>query len=287
MKVYEIEEKEMKWGLRDQAPLQRTHQRRGADMKITHVLVTAIALPIVLTGCQSNAGRDRVASDRYSSAQHERTMTRDMNLEREGYTGPKGASRADNAALRESLAAEGQRSTRSTNAAEANTNEMRPDRALPVPGSEMTAQSTPVAPAVVEERTIVIIPAETPGIEQPMPQEPMTQPGRSTGEVTLRRDGDLPPGAETARIEDISRYEPDFRRNYDKNYADSGYGYDQYRPAYYFGYELATDPRYRGQEWNAVESDAHGYWNEGTMGPWDRYKDAVHYAWDRVRQGKG
>jgi outer membrane murein-binding lipoprotein Lpp len=255
-------------------------------MKTTHVLFTAIVLPIVLAGCQSNAGRDRVATDRYSSAQHERTMTRDMNLEREGYTGAKGASRADSAALRETLATEGHRSGRSTNAVDATTNEMRPDRALPQPGSEMTSQTTPVAPAAVEERTIVIIPAETPGIE-PMPQETMRQPERSTGEVTLRRDGDLPPGTETARIEDISRYEPDFRRNYDTNYANSGYGYDQFRPAYYFGYELATDPRYRGQEWNTVESDAHGYWNESTMGPWDRYKEAVHYAWDRVKHEKG
>ena len=141
-----------------------------------------------------------------------------------------------------------------------------------------------MAPAVVEERTIVIIPAETPGIEPP-PQETMV-PDRS-GEVTLRRDGDMPPPTETARIEDINTFEPDFRRNYETNYAGSGYGYDQYRPAYYFGYELATDPRYRGQEWTAIESDAHGYWNESTMGPWDRYKEAVHYAWDRVRQQKG
>jgi hypothetical protein len=267
--------------------LQRTYIEEVETMK-TQILVIAIALPIVLAGCQTNAGRDRVATDQYSSAQHERTMTRDMNLEREGFTGPKGASRADNTALRETLAgAEGQRSARSTNAGEANTNEMRPDRPLPQPGSEMTGRTAPVDPGVVEERTIVIIPPDTPGIEQPMPQGSMSPPDRSSGEVTLRRDGDLPPGTETARIEDISRYEPDFRRNYDTNYANSGYGYDQYRPAYYFGYELATDPRYRGQEWNAVESDAHGYWNESTMGPWDRYKDAVHYAWDRVKQEKG
>jgi len=252
-------------------------------MKSTHVLVTAIALPLIVAGCQSSADRDIVASDRYSSAQQERTMTRDMNLEREGFTGPKSASRSDSAALREAVATD-QRGTRSTNAAVANTNEMRPDRALPQPGSEMTAQTTPMAPAVVEERTIVIIPAETPGIEPP-PQE-ATVPDRS-GEVTLRRDGDMPPPTETARIEDINTFEPDFRRNYETNYAGSGYGYDQYRPAYYFGYELATDPRYRGQEWAAIESDAHGYWNESTMGPWDRYKEAVHYAWDRVRQQKG
>ena len=256
-------------------------------MKITHILVTAIALPLVLAGCQSSTGRDRVADDRYSSAQQERTMTRDMNLEREGFTGPKGASRADNAALRESMATtQGQGGgAPSTNAAEANINEMRPDRALPQPGSEMT-QTTPPPAEVVEERTIVIIPAETPGLE-PSPQGTMVPQDRGSGEVALRRDGDMPPATETARIEDINRYEPDFRRNYETNYADSGYGYDQYRPAYYFGYELATDPRYRGQEWTAVESDAHGYWNESTMGPWDRYKDAVHYAWDRVRQEKG
>ena len=48
----------------------------------------------------------------------------------------------------------------------------------------------------------------------------------------------LPPGAELA---DMTRYEGDFRKHYDQHYANTGYGYDQYRPAYHYGFDLAKD----------------------------------------------
>lgn len=81
-----------------------------------------------------------------------------------------------------------------------------------------------------------------------------------------------------------TRLEPDFRRDYESKYADSGYAYEQYRPAYRYGYDLGTDPRYRGMDWNAVEQQAHRGWEEGTMGLWDQYKEAVHYGWDHGSQ---
>lgn len=92
----------------------------------------------------------------------------------------------------------------------------------------------------------------------------------------------LPPGAELA---DMTRYEGDFRKHYDQHYANTGYGYDQYRPAYHYGFDLAKDLRYSEMDWNTLELQAHRNWNEGTMGPWDRYKDAVRYGWERGSLG--
>ena len=135
------------------------------------------------------------------------------------------------------------------------------------------------SPTVIEERTVVIVPVE------PVPGDTTSNLGpqdRSDQEVALRRDAEsLPPGAELA---EITRYEPDFRQNYENNFANTGYGYDQYRPAYRYGFELAKDPRYDGMDWNALEMQAHRNWNEGTMGPWTRYKDAVRYGWERGRE---
>ena len=81
-----------------------------------------------------------------------------------------------------------------------------------------------------------------------------------------------------------TRLEQDFRRDYEMKYADSGYAYEQYRPAYRYGYDLGTDPRYHDMDWNSVEQQAHRSWDESTMGLWDQYKEAVHYGWDRGRQ---
>jgi hypothetical protein len=92
----------------------------------------------------------------------------------------------------------------------------------------------------------------------------------------------LPPGAELA---EIAHYETDFRQHYEKNYAGTGYGYDQYRPAYHYGFDLAKDLRYSEMDWNTLELQAHRNWNEATMGPWDRYKEAVRYGWERGSSG--
>lgn len=92
----------------------------------------------------------------------------------------------------------------------------------------------------------------------------------------------LPHGAELA---EIARYEADFRQDYDKHYANTGYGYDQYRPAYHYGFELAKDLRYSEMDWNTLELQAHRNWSAAAMGPWDRYKDAVRYGWERGSSG--
>lgn len=91
-------------------------------------------------------------------------------------------------------------------------------------------------------------------------------------------------GVEQAPTEDVSRYEPVFQKDYKKNYAETGYGYDQYRPAYYLGYKLAKDSRFKNMQWDKVEEEARRNWDPAKMGLWKRYKDAVHFAWDRVRQ---
>ncbi len=51
-------------------------------------------------------------------------------------------------------------------------------------------------------------------------------------------------------------YESNFRRNFDDRYSTRGYAYNQYQPAYHYGYDLATDDKYRNWDWTRVESDA-------------------------------
>jgi uncharacterized protein (TIGR02271 family) len=79
---------------------------------------------------------------------------------------------------------------------------------------------------------------------------------RETVRDTVRRtEVDVEPlGQESApRTRDVSAYEPEFRSHYETAFAQRGSPYDRWAPAYRYGYDVATDPRYRDCDWAAVE----------------------------------
>jgi uncharacterized protein (TIGR02271 family) len=75
----------------------------------------------------------------------------------------------------------------------------------------------------------------------------------------------------------------DFRTDYQNRYAAGGASYDAYSPAYRYGYEMASDPRYKGRSFNEVESDLRtDYGRRYPTSTWEKMKDAVRYGWDKV-----
>lgn len=78
-------------------------------------------------------------------------------------------------------------------------------------------------------------------------------------------------------------HEADFRNYHSTNLAKTGVTYDEVVPAYRFGMGLSDTEQYRGKEWKTVESDAKTHWEKQSPGTWDRFKDAVRYAWERVQ----
>jgi len=77
----------------------------------------------------------------------------------------------------------------------------------------------------------------------------------------------------------------DYRDNFNSTYGKSGASWEQYRPAYQYGSELARDQRYAGKEWNAVEASARSDWERRYPGEstWEKMKDGVRYAWERAK----
>ncbi len=73
----------------------------------------------------------------------------------------------------------------------------------------------------------------------------------------------------------------DFRDHYNANYANSGYRYEQFVPAYRYGYNLAEDSRFQG--WDTFEAEVRRQWEMRNPDTWDRFKDAIRYAWEQVR----
>jgi uncharacterized protein (TIGR02271 family) len=75
----------------------------------------------------------------------------------------------------------------------------------------------------------------------------------------------------------------DFRADFQNRYAASGASYDTYLPAYRYGYEMASDPRYKGRSYDEIESDLRSeYGRRYPKGAWEKMKDAIRYGWNKV-----
>ncbi len=75
----------------------------------------------------------------------------------------------------------------------------------------------------------------------------------------------------------------DFKRDWESRYQESGGAYDEDRPAYEYGYRLASDPRYQGRSWTDVEEDLRtDYMRANPNSAWERAKGAVRYGWEKA-----
>jgi hypothetical protein len=74
-----------------------------------------------------------------------------------------------------------------------------------------------------------------------------------------------------------------WRENYGGRPYATGRSYEEFRPAYRYGYESGR--HHMGRTWNEVEADLRTGWdkyeNRGTS-TWDNVKNAVRDAWHRV-----
>lgn len=87
--------------------------------------------------------------------------------------------------------------------------------------------------------------------------------------------------------DDYQIYAPTFQQHYNTMYGTTGRDYSWYEPAYYYGYTLATDDRYRSyNDWNSLEAEARRDWEstgDTTRGAWEDFKDSVRHAWENVK----
>jgi uncharacterized protein (TIGR02271 family) len=95
----------------------------------------------------------------------------------------------------------------------------------------------------------------------------------------------LDTGTRASDIEfgDWEGYESSFRNDFDTHYASRGFTWDEYRPAYQYGYQLGTNPSYRGRQWSEIEPEARRTWEGRNQGAWEDFKDAVQRAWNNTK----
>lgn len=85
---------------------------------------------------------------------------------------------------------------------------------------------------------------------------------------------------------DFNTYEADFRNHFATTMLGRGYSYEQYQPAYRYGYHLATNQQNLARDWKEIEPEARKHWDQRSPGTWDTIKTAVHYAWNEIHDAQ-
>jgi len=71
--------------------------------------------------------------------------------------------------------------------------------------------------------------------------------------------------------------------HFNELYGAQGKRLEDYSPAYQFGARLAQSEEYKGASWDDAHEDFKRDWEAAYPGrPWDEFKGAVRYAWDRA-----
>jgi uncharacterized protein (TIGR02271 family) len=85
---------------------------------------------------------------------------------------------------------------------------------------------------------------------------------------------------------EVERLDPDdedaFRRDFQSRFDGRG-AYDDYEPAYRFGYTHAGDSQYRNSDWTTVEPQLRRDWESKGQGSWERFKESIRHGWERAR----
>jgi len=139
---------------------------------------------------------------------------------------------------------------------------------------EQTIELTESAEEPVVEKHARVVEEVSVGKEVQEREETIRDKARRT-DVEVERTGAARGG--------VAAMESDFRQHCTRQLGGKGLTYEQCAPAYQYGYELGSDRQHAG-DWTAVEADARRRWEQGHPGTWERFKDAIRYAWDSARQ---
>jgi len=135
---------------------------------------------------------------------------------------------------------------------------------------------------VTENREEAVVQKQARVVEEVVVRKDVEQQNKKVRDTVRRSDVEVDRSG-TNMTMDESR--TNWRNHYQKNFANSGGQYEQYEPAYQYGYDLYNDQRYKNWDWNRLEPEARRTWEQrNPNSAWDQAKSAVRYAWESVAQ---
>jgi hypothetical protein len=88
------------------------------------------------------------------------------------------------------------------------------------------------------------------------------------------------PGGSSALPPGYDQHEASFREHY-RQMGPTGGTYEQYSPAYRYGYGLGHRAGEK-TEWSSVEAQARKDWEQHNPNTWERFKASVRHAWENA-----
>lgn len=76
----------------------------------------------------------------------------------------------------------------------------------------------------------------------------------------------------------LSPEDEDFQKHFQSYYAQRGEEYRGFRDAYRYG---ASRSQSSSKGWPEIEEDLHRDWDRDHPGTWNKFKEAIHYGWER------
>jgi len=90
-------------------------------------------------------------------------------------------------------------------------------------------------------------------------------------------------GYQTTAASDWNTEMPAYRSQWQQRYGQTGGRWEDAEPAYHYGYDLRSQPTYRGRDWSQIEPDVRRDWETSHPNtPWERAKEGIRSAWERV-----
>ncbi len=93
---------------------------------------------------------------------------------------------------------------------------------------------------------------------------------------------DVPDGrAAVDQPDEFAQYHDVFHNDFQNRYSDAGMSFEQFQPAYRFGFEAATDHRFHGFDWSVAEPVLRQEWEAQSKGSWETFANAIRAGWSR------
>lgn len=130
---------------------------------------------------------------------------------------------------------------------------------------------------LTERAEVPVVSKEARVVEEVVVGKEATQHAETIRDTVRRTDVDV----QQVNAGEFDRLESDFRQSHSSLYTGNEYAWDEAKPAYRFGYDLAGSNQ--SGDWNSVETDARQRWEQRSPGTWEKAKNAARHAFDRAR----
>jgi len=134
---------------------------------------------------------------------------------------------------------------------------------------------------VTERAEEAVVAKEARVVEEVVVGKEVQERVETVRDTVRRTDVAVEPLERTGAVDDFDRYTSDFQQHFQSINRSGNLTFDQYLPAYRYGWQFGGQDPYRGRDWTDIEAAARRTWEMDHPNTWDRFSNAIRYGWQR------